>query len=141
MRKLGMDVDAALSAPPSPTVAEIMGTLHFWVMHTHPVAAVGYFYFAERNVANVETIDHMASAAGVPPTALKTFYRHASIDIAHGRELGELVDSLALTTAHQDLLALSTSTVIRQLGRRTEKLLLQAERSAAVPKVRSHSSA
>ncbi len=140
MRTLGMDVDAALSTPPSPTVAEIMGTLHFWVTHTHPVAAVGYFYFAERNVANVETIDHMASAAGVPPTALKTFYRHASIDITHGRELEELVDSLPLTTTHQDLLALSTSTIIRQLGRRTESLLLRAEQSARTDTSRSSTS-
>jgi len=129
MRRLGMDVDGVLSAPPSPEVAELMGTLHFWILHTHPVAAIGYFYFVERNVANVKTIDHMARVVGIPPTALETFRRHATIDIAHGRELEELVDSLPLTTAHRDLLAVSTATVIHQLGRRTEELLLRAEQS------------
>ena len=37
MRGLGMDVDGLLGVPPTPDVAELMGTLHFWVLHTHPV--------------------------------------------------------------------------------------------------------
>ncbi len=131
MRGLGMDVDGLLGVPPTPDVAELMGTLHFWVLHTHPVAAVGYFYFVERNVPNTETVDYMARAAGIEPTHLKTFHRHAAIDVAHGHELEELVDSLPLTAQHRDLLAVATSTVIRQIGRRTEALLLRAEQAAA----------
>ncbi len=115
MLRLGIDVERALARPPRPEVAELMGTLHFWVLHTHPIAAIGHFYVVERSPPTRELLDWLASPAGIPRDGLRTFERHAIIDIEHGRELEELIDSLPLTAAHRELLALSSTTVIRQL--------------------------
>ena len=117
----GIDVTRALALPPAPEVAELLGTLHFWVLHTHPVAALAYFYVVERNPPSAALLDWMVDMAGVPRAALRTFYRHAEIDVEHARELAEVLDSLPLTAAHRQLLTLSATTVIRQLGRIMER--------------------
>ena len=51
-----------------------------------------------------------ARTAALAQRALKTFYRHARIDIAHGRELEKLIDSLPLTPSDMRLLAVSPAT-------------------------------
>src|SRR5215208_1795989 len=38
LQHLGIDTARALERPPAREVAEMMDTLHFWVLHTHPVA-------------------------------------------------------------------------------------------------------
>jgi hypothetical protein len=122
----GIDV-RNLDKLPVPEVAELLGTLHFWVLHTHPVAALSYFYVVERSPPIVQQLDWMVESAGIPREGLRTFYRHATIDVAHGQELEELVDSLPLTEAHQQLLALSAKTVVRQLTRIMENHVLRAD--------------
>ncbi|MEO5580843.1 MAG: iron-containing redox enzyme family protein, partial [Gemmatimonadaceae bacterium] len=116
-----------LPASPMPEVAELLGTQHFWILHTHPVAALAYFYVIEGNPPTVQMLDWMVETAGVPRDALRTFYRHATIDIEHGRELEDLVDSLPLTEAHQEMLAVSATTVLRQLARIMERHVNRAD--------------
>jgi len=127
LQRIGVDVERELARPPAPEIAALMGTLHFWVLHTHPVAALAYFYVVERSPPTVQLLDWMVNVAGVPRDALRTFYRHATIDIAHARELEELMDGLPLTAAHHELLAVSATTVVRQLARMVEALLERAE--------------
>jgi len=127
LQRIGVDVERELARPPAPEIAALMGTLHFWVLHTHPVAALAYFYVVERSPPTVQLLDWMVNVAGVPRAALRTFYRHATIDIAHARELEELMDGLPLTAAHHELLAVSATTVVRQLARMVEALLERAE--------------
>lgn len=122
----GIDPERDLGLPP-PEIAELMGTLHFWVLHTHPVAALAYFYVVERSAASARMLDFMAESAGIPRDAMRTLYRHAEIDVAHGRELEELVDGLPLTAAHHELLALSATTVVRQLTRHMERMIGRAD--------------
>jgi hypothetical protein len=130
---MGVDVERELARPPAREIAELIGTLHFWVLHTHPVAALAYFYVVERSPPTVRLLDWMVDSAGVPREALRTFYRHATIDVEHGRELEELVDGLPLTDAHHELLALSAATVVRQIARNVERLIALADRSHAAP--------
>jgi Iron-containing redox enzyme len=124
---VGIDCERDLTGPPIPEVAELLGTLHFWVLHTHPVAALPYFYIVERSTAKVPQLDWMVESRGIPRGALRTFYRHATIDIAHSRELEHLLDSLPLTAAHQELLAVSATTVVRQLARIMERHVHRAD--------------
>ena len=127
MRRLGIDVEDPSCRPPAPEVAELLGTLHFWILHCHPLAALGYFYFVERNAANEAMVEVMARSAGVDKAALRTFARHAVIDVEHGGELVEVVDGLPLRAYHRDLLEISTATVIRQMARRTVSLVARAD--------------
>lgn len=130
MGRLGLDVHELLAAPPDAFVAELIGTLHFWIRHTHPVAAVAYFFFAERNMASGPAVDAMARSAGVDPGHLVAFQRHAVIDVAHGRELEELVDELPLTPRHFALLERAAITTIRQVERKIEYFLGRAEEAS-----------
>jgi pyrroloquinoline quinone (PQQ) biosynthesis protein C len=124
---LGIDCEHDLTNPPIPEVAELLGTLHFWVLHTHPVAALAYFYVLERSPPTAQLLDWMVESAGVPRDALRTLYRHSIIDVEHGRELEELLDSLPLTEAHQQLLAVSATTVVRQVARIMERHVQRAD--------------
>ena len=124
---MGIDCERDLADPPMPEVAELLGTLHFWVLHTHPVAALAYFYVVERSPPTVRQLDWMVDSAGVPRAALRTFYRHATIDVDHGRELEDILGSLPLTEAHQRLLAVSATTVLRQLARIMERHVRRAD--------------
>ena len=129
LRRLGVDIETALVTPPAPEIAELMGTLHFWVLHAHPIGALAYFYVVERSPPSVELLDWMVDDGGIPSEALQTFYRHAKIDVAHGRELEELIDTLPLMPAHLELLSLSATTTIHQLARRLEGLILRADQA------------
>jgi hypothetical protein len=124
---LGIDAERDLARPPLREVAELMGTLHFWVLHTHPVAALPYFYVVERNPPTVQSLDWTVNSAGVPRGALRTFYRHATIDVDHGRELGDLVNGLPLTEAHLELMTVSTTSVMRHLARIMERHIARAD--------------
>ena len=127
LRRLGVELESALAAPPAPGIAELMGTLHFWVLHTHPVAALVYFYLIEARPPNVEMLDWIVRSAVIPRDALETFYRHARIDVAHGRELADLIDSLPLEPPHFELMVVSARTTVHQLGRILEPLIIQAD--------------
>jgi pyrroloquinoline quinone (PQQ) biosynthesis protein C len=129
LRRLGVDIDVALSEPPAVEVAEMIGTLHFWILHTHPVAAVAYFYVVERSVMTVQFLDWLVEHGRIPRDALETFYKHARIDIEHGRELEHLVGSLPLTAAHYRLLELGAVTCIDQLARMLDRLIGRADAS------------
>jgi len=122
----GIDVERD-HAIPSPEIAELMGTLYFWIMHVHPVAAVAYFYVVERSAASARMLDWIAESGGISRDAMRTLYRHAEIDVDHGRELEELVDGLALTAAHHELLAVSATTVVEQLARNMERMISRAD--------------
>jgi hypothetical protein len=76
-------------------------------------------------------VDRIAEFSGVASESLTTFHRHAVIDLAHGRELEELLDSLPLTDQHRSLLMLSATTTVRQLSRHTQNLLDLADESLA----------
>lgn len=124
---VGIDCERDLTDPPIPEVAELLGTLHFWVLHTHPVAALAYFYVLERSPPTTQLLDWMVESAGVPRDALRALYRHSIIDVEHGRELEELLDNLPLTDAHQQLLAVSATTVVRQVARIMERHVQRAD--------------
>lgn len=135
--RLGVDMERVRVGIPAPEVAELMGTLHFWIEHVHPVAALAYFYVVERDPPTVELLNWIEGCGGIPREALVTFYRHASIDIGHGRELEDLIDSLPLAPAHLELMVMSATTVVRQLRRIYEELMVRVEASRAREKRRA----
>ena len=137
LARLGVNVDRAVALVPAPEVAELMGTLHFWIQHAHPVGALAYFYVVERSPPTEALLDRIVQSARIPREALQTFYRHASIDVAHARELEALIDSLPLTGDHLELMAMSATTVVRQLTRICELMIQRADSALAQPLSRS----
>ena len=132
LTRLGVDVDRVRVATPAPEIAELMGTLHFWIAHAHPVAALPYFYVVEGSPPTVELLDWIVQSASIPREALVTFYRHARIDISHARELEELIDGLPLTPAHLDLMVMSGATALRQLSRIYDELIVRVDEPAVM---------
>ena len=134
LTRLGVDADSVRSSIPTPEVAELMGTLHFWIQHVHPIAALSYFYVGESNPPTVQLVEWIVQTRGIPREALQTFLRHASIDARHGRELEQLIDSLPLTKVHVELMALSAKTVMRQLCRIYEAFIVNSKARMAMPR-------
>ena len=130
LHHLGLNADLVAATIPPPEIAELLGTLHFWIEHTHPVAALAYFFVVERSPPTLPYVEQLV-AMGIPRPALRTFHRHAVIDVEHGRELEELVDTLPLTATHRELFQLSAVTVVRQLTRIMEGHLRRADEMAA----------
>lgn len=111
----GVDPGSALADVPSADVAALMGTLRFWAEEVHPVGALAYFYLVESGPPPIRLLDWLVDARGLPRDGLSTFYRHAEIDLAHGRRLRALIDELPLTGFHSRLLTTSAVTVLGQL--------------------------
>ena len=100
------------------------GRLLSWLL---PLGALAYFYVLERDPPTLSYLDWLVTAAGVQRASLRTFYRHAVIDVEHGRELEELIEVLPLRAAHRQLLVLSATTVVHQLARVMERHVRRAD--------------
>jgi hypothetical protein len=85
------------------------------VLHAHPVAFLGYATVVEGTPVRVETLDYLVQA-GIPRAALRTLYLHAELDIGHGAEAAEFLNSLPLTADHSRLIGLGALHSIEQLS-------------------------
>lgn len=104
---LGHDPAEALSAPPPPVVARLVGAQYFWIEHFHPVALLGYLAVMEGNRPAPWLPDRIAAVANVPDDALRTLREHAELDTGHTAAVHGLLDALTLTGAQSDAVALS----------------------------------
>jgi hypothetical protein len=122
MQHLGMSRSEVLSRPPARTVAALVGAQYYWVLHAHPVAFLGYATVVEGTPVRVETLENLVQA-GIPRAALRTLYLHAELDIGHGAEAAQFLDSLPLTAEHSRLIGLSALHSIEQLSLVIEELV------------------
>jgi hypothetical protein len=130
---LGVDREAALARVPSPECAGVIGPLYYWVLHTHPVTILSYFFVVEGNPFTVELLDEVVARTGLPPEALRTFRRHAHLDIRHAAEISRLLDELPLEKRHMTLLEMSALSVVEQLARFMERLVRLADEATGTP--------
>lgn len=126
LRAFGVDPRALTGGLPPADVAELMGTLHFWTRHVHPVGALAYFYVVECGPPTRKLLDWLVTCRGLPREGLETFYRHAEIDRGHARKLQALIAELPLEDRHERLLAISAATVLDQLKGILDRLRRQA---------------
>jgi hypothetical protein len=123
MEELGIDHARMLHSPPIPELAILLGTQYYWIHHAHPVSVLAYILVIEGNPPSTIILDRVVARTGLSARALRTFYKHAIIDVQHGAEVRELLDSLPLTEAHRRLLGLNAITCIDHLSRLVERLL------------------
>jgi hypothetical protein len=112
---LGLGRSEVLSRPPARTVAALVGSQYYWVLHAHPVALLGYATVVEGSPVKVEALEYLASA-GIPREALRTLYLHAELDIDHGAEAARFLDSLPLTVEQLRLIGLSAMHSVEHLS-------------------------
>jgi hypothetical protein len=112
---LGLSRSEVLSRPPAPTVAALVGSQYYWVVHTHPVAFLGYATLVEGSPVTVEALEYLEKA-GIPREALRTLYLHAELDIDHGAEAARFLDNLPLTDEQVRLIGLSAMQAVEQLS-------------------------
>lgn len=104
---LGISGEAARAEIPSPFVAGMVGAQHYWALHTHPVAILGYISVLEGEPPEEGFFLGAARRSGLPEEAFSTLRYHARVDREHWQDLLDLLDTLPLEPSHLALIGLS----------------------------------
>lgn len=123
MELMGMSRAQVLASLPAPEAARLIGTLYYWVLHGHPVSLLAYLAVVEGNPVTTDTLDGVVARVGFPQDAFRTFYKHATLDVQHGKEVFRVLDGLPLTEYHNALLGISAIQVVDQLSTLLEGIL------------------
>jgi hypothetical protein len=107
LQLMGLDREAVLGEVPSSTVACLAGAQHYWVLHVHPVAFLGYLAFMEGFPPQPALVERLVRSTGFPRAAFRTMVLHGELDPGHGAELDQTLDALPLSRDHEVLLGLS----------------------------------
>jgi hypothetical protein len=105
---------------PSAQVANLVGAQYYWLRHHHPVTLLGHMAVIEGGSPTPGFAARLQALTGYPEDCFRTIARHERIDIGHGRELFDLIDTLPLTQGHETMLGISAyhtiSSIIDVLG-------------------------
>ena len=112
MEVLGFKRNQVLARIPPAEVAEVVGAQYYWLHHTDPVALLGYVAVLEGDPPHEDELESAALRTGLPHDAFRTFISHAKLDPNHKQELDDFIDSLPLTDAQQNLVAVSALTTL-----------------------------
>ena len=104
---LGITAESARSDLPSPFVAGMVGAQHYWALHSHPVAILGYIAVLEGEPPEEGFFLDAARRSGLPEAAFSTLRYHARVDREHWRDLLDLLDFLPLRPQDLSLVGLS----------------------------------
>jgi hypothetical protein len=107
LETIGIGRERALARVPSSTVASLVGSQYYWILHYHPVALLGYFAFMEGFPPKPELIGDLMERTGYPREAFRTFVLHGQLDPGHKEELDRAIDRLPLTADQETVLGLS----------------------------------
>jgi hypothetical protein len=104
---VGVDRATAVARMPSPTVAALVGSQYYWILHHHPVAFLGFVALMEGYPPTPELIETLIDRTGFPREAFRTYIEHGDLDPGHRDHLDETLDSLPLTSEHESMLGVS----------------------------------
>jgi hypothetical protein len=116
-------------APGSPTVAAMVGSIYYWVLHAHPVAVLGYCAIFEATPPSHEFVDRLEICTGFVPGAFNSLRRQSVRDVNRADVIFGLIDGLPLTTGLRALInmaALQTADLLVAAG---DELLERADMS------------
>jgi hypothetical protein len=103
---VGVDTLALRAALPPEKIASLIGTQFFRIRHAHPVAILG-FLCMELYPPNAPAVERLIERTGLPRDGFRQLLLHSEVDVRHGDELREVIDSLPLEPWHEELIALS----------------------------------
>ena len=106
LEALGVDTIALRRDPPPPRMAELIGTLAFWIWHCHPVAILGLLAL-EAFHPHGPTVERLVQETGLPRDGFRQLFLHAKLDEHHAKELHRVVDTLPLDREQEELIAIA----------------------------------
>lgn len=127
MEVLGVPRDQITEQIPPTVVATLIGTQYYYINHTHPITMIGYLAVVEGNPPRAEVLDQIVATTSIPKNALRSFYKHAEMDIHHSDEVWRLLDDLPLTTWHNTLLGMNAMLVTDQLASMLQDVLAEVD--------------
>jgi len=107
LESVGIDRVTVLAAPPPSIVAALVGAQYYWILHSHPIAILGYMLMLESNAPSVSLVDELFQKTGLPEELFRTHRIHATLDPGHQADLYRLLDQLPMTEAQYRLLGYS----------------------------------
>jgi pyrroloquinoline quinone (PQQ) biosynthesis protein C len=123
MAALGLARQGILSRPPSPTIASLVGSQYYWILHYHPVALLGYISLLEGYPPIPDEIEQLRVRTGFPPEAFRTLMRHAELDPGHRDELNGVLDRLPLSREQEIAIGLSAMSSVQLMTQAIDELL------------------
>jgi hypothetical protein len=103
---VGVDTEALCMTPLPEKIAALIGTQFFRIRHCHPVTILGFLWI-EMYPPNVHSVERLIEKTGLPRDGFRQLLEHAEVDVRHGRELRDVVDSLGLEPWHEQVIGLS----------------------------------
>lgn len=125
---LGMSSETVWARRPSSIVAALVGAQYYWIQHHHPVAVLGYIAVLEGTPPQEAHIRDIMRRTGLPPKAFRTFIKHARLDPHHRDDLNDMLDTIPLSAAHEQLVIDNALDTQRQLARSLRETLRAANR-------------
>ncbi len=124
---LGVARGRVLERLPYPSVAALVGSQYYWMLHVHPIAYLGFISVLEAP-AQLEFLQEVSERTGIPLASMSCHVRHAELDPGHVAEFDATLDSLPLTVEQRDLITVSAITTIGHLERVFTDILEHFER-------------
>jgi hypothetical protein len=112
---LGASREAVVRRLPPTSAAAMVGSLYYWVIHTHPLAFLGYAAVIEGHPPSENYLEDVQRRTGLPAEGFRTYLKHARLDPHHSREMDEVIDRLPLTPDHTSLLGVVAFQTIHHL--------------------------
>jgi pyrroloquinoline quinone (PQQ) biosynthesis protein C len=131
---LGLNRTAIPERLPKESATQLVGVQYYWIHHYNPIALAGYIATMEGNPDSVEFIEALAKRNKLPMECFSSFLYHAKIDHRHRRELDEVLDSLPLTSAHFELIGISSLRTIRLMTGILEDIIASGRSESALSK-------
>jgi hypothetical protein len=119
---LGVSRESVARRIPSPTVAALIGSQHYWILNVHPIALLGYLEVLEGEPPVAEFLEQVIQRTGIPRAAFRTYFQHAVVDQKHRDDLREAMDRMPLSQEHTCILAISAFQTVELVRRIFEEL-------------------
>jgi hypothetical protein len=103
---LGVDIEAVRLQPLPEKIAALIGTLYFRIVHAHPIAILGLLWL-ESYPPDRPSVERLMKRTRLPADGFRQLLLHAEVDLLHGKELRELVNTLPLEPWHEQLITLT----------------------------------
>jgi hypothetical protein len=108
----GADVAELVEAAASDKVEALLALHHAWIQDEHPVAVLGFLQL-EVYYAELPVVEELIAVSGLPRAAFSQLLEHATLDAMHSAQLHQILDSLPLTPAQEQLVGVSALTTLR----------------------------
>ena len=78
MESFGLPRELALQRLTYPSVAALVGSQYYWMLHVHPVAFLGYLLVGE-DPASLEFLQSVSARTGIPLSSMTSHVMHAEL--------------------------------------------------------------